>query len=114
MKITFAALLLSLIPGPSFALDDALVDGTSWNVGVYDRNGARGAVHPVPWEFRADGSVFAGKLWTGAWKLREGNTVSVVITHQNASKDSFEVNFLTDRQFIAFKNGKPYRYGQRK
>src|SRR5436853_6426778 len=114
MKSSCAVLLLSLCPGLSLALDDSFVDGTAWSVGVYDRNGARGSVHPVPWQFHSNGTVNAGNLWKGSWKLQDGNTVSVVITHHNASTDRFEVNFLTDRQFVAFKDGQPYRWGQRK
>jgi hypothetical protein len=113
MKAFFAVLLFLLLPELSLALDEVLMDGTSWNVGVYE-NGKRGAVHPVPWEFQSNGTVSAGRLWKGVWQRKDENTVSVVITHQNKSTDQFEVNFLSPRQFVAFKNGQPYRYGQRR
>jgi len=113
IKGALAVLLIAFIPHSSWAVEDALVSETSWSVGAYE-GGVRGAVHPVPWEFHSNGTVNAGNLWTGTWKAQEGNTVSVAITHQSSATDSFEVNFLTPRQFVAFKNGRLYRYGQRR
>jgi hypothetical protein len=113
MKRLLGILLCLSFPFVSWALDYALVDETSWNVGSYE-NGAKGPFHPVPWRFHSDKTVNAGNLWKGIWQVERGNRMKVMIMHQDSATDIFEVDFINATEFIAFKNGQPYRWGQRR
>jgi hypothetical protein len=114
MNKILATTLLLLYPLAGWSLDFSLVNESSWRVGSYE-NGTKTAPHPVPWSFHSDKTVNAGDLWKGVWQEAEGNKISVtIVMSQNSAKDEFEVNFLNSKEFIAFKNGQPYRWGKRK
>ncbi len=112
-KMLFTTLLLLFFPLASWALDFSLVDESSWSVGSYE-NGVKGYPHPVPWSFHTDKTMNAGNIWKGTWREVEGNRINVtIVMRESSAKDKFEVNFLNSNEFIVFKNGRPYRWGQR-
>jgi hypothetical protein len=67
----------------------------------------------VPWTFFADQHVSASGKWVGLWTATGDNKVSVSILHSDGRTDMFEVIFLSQRAFVALKDGEIYRVGQR-
>lgn len=89
------------------------VNNTQWMVEIAD-NGRNGDYHPVPWSFSPDGTVHAGNLWQGVWRVKSNNTISVTIRMNGSSAiDQFDVKFISSSEFTAYKNGHAYRYGVR-
>lgn len=89
------------------------VNHTQWRV-EYAENGRNRDYHPVPWVFSPDGTVRAGNLWRGFWRIKSNDTISVSITmNDNSTTDRFDVKFINSSKFTAYKNGHAYRYGVR-
>ena len=89
------------------------VNNTQWMV-EYAENGRNGDYHPVPWSFLPNGTVRAGNLWQGVWRVKSNDTISVAIRMNGSSAmDQFDVKFISRSEFTAYKNGHAYRYGVR-
>ncbi|MBL1173597.1 hypothetical protein [Pantanalinema sp. GBBB05] len=90
------------------------VNNTQWLV-EYADNGRNGDYHAVPWVFSADGTVRAGDLWHGVWKVKSKDSIHVSITmhDRHATMEHFTVKFTSPDQFTAYKNGHAYRYAVR-
>jgi hypothetical protein len=112
MKRLLTVLLFLLVPFVSLALDSSLVRETSWDVGVYNQNGAKAPPSDV-WHFHSDKTV-NGADWNGVWQEAGGDRIKVVIMRQNSLVDQFDVDFINPGEFIAFKDGQRYRWGNAK
>ena len=83
----------------------------SWKVGAIV-NGQRQSPHPAPWVFSSNGTVEASGYWKGTWH-DSGNNVSMKINNDGTSPG---YNIAVDsggNNFIAYENGKAFRYGIR-
>jgi len=97
----------------SYAFDYSVVNNTSWKVAEFV-NGVRGGFHHAPWIFSPDGFVRAPGFWVATWHHKKGNTINVSIIVNGKVADNFDVAFMNTRTFIAYKNGRTYRWGERK
>jgi len=99
-------------PKPGTTTGSQFPAGTQWSAGAIDK-GVRISPHHAPWVFHENGVIEAPGYWKGTWtSTPEGYLITLV--HQGV-KDTFLVKFSADkREFTAFKNGVPYRYGIRK
>ena len=88
------------------------VHHTQWKVEPAN-SGRKHDYAPLPWVFTADGSVYSGDLWSGHWHYLEKGKISVSLTMNDGSKDSFIVKFISPYKFTAYKHGRNYRYGVR-
>ena len=78
------------------------------------RNGRNRDFHHVPWTFSDKGYVRAGNLWRGLWGRIDDHKIKVVLMDNRTNVDVFEVMFFDHgREFVATKNGRPYRYGKK-
>jgi hypothetical protein len=78
------------------------------------RNGRNGDYHGVPWTFSDKGYVHAGRMWKGLWGKMDQHRIKIVVMDNHANVDVFEVTFFNrGRDFVAWKNGRPYRYGKK-
>ncbi len=88
------------------------VHHTTWKVEPAN-SGRKHDYAPVPWVFMPDGSVYSGDLWSGHWDYLEKGKISVNLTMNDGSQDSFIVKFTSPHTFTAYKQGRNYRYGVR-
>lgn len=104
-----ATVTLFLSPGGT-GPGGTTIGGSSWSVGVLEGE-TRHPPHQVPWVFHRNGTVEAPGLWTGTWSGKDGQ-LQVHIVHQGVT-DALLVKLGKDgKSFTAFKNGRPYRYGE--
>jgi hypothetical protein len=89
---------------------EALMQDTAWSVAGYGPDGQREAPHPVPWIFHPNHTVGAAGHWTGSWEKEGSQSVRIHIPQTN---DSFAVEFVSPTEFVGYKNGGPYRWGQK-
>lgn len=97
---------------PALALTDSLVDHTYWCVSNLE-GGNKDVAHPMPWTFEKNGRLFAGDLWQGVWSSKSSDRISAVIVFDGDVSDNFDVQFISDEIFIAWKGNKTYRWGQK-
>lgn len=75
-------------------------------------NGKNGDYAAVPWVFNSSGTVNAKGAWRGLWEPCGGDRIRVVLIDTHANVDIFEIAFFNQgREFVAYKNGRDYRYG---
>lgn len=90
--------------------------GTKWSVAAFDDNGALGGFHPTPWEF-GHVAIHADGFWAGGYELVPGSDdryrCEIVDAGVTAIVDAFEVVFVSNRRFVATKNGALYRFGRK-
>jgi len=115
MTLAVTVVLMS-IASSAYAVEPAVVDNTSFDVGALNDGTMVGEkAHAVPWVFQKDGTVSAKGLWKGVWASWPGSDkLEVTIILTDGSSDSFEVTFLTPKWFVATKNGALYRVGKKK
>jgi len=85
---------------------------TNWKVEPAN-SGRKHNYATLPWVFSPDGTVHSGDVWSGHWHYLEKGKISVSLTMNDGSKDSFIVKFKSPHKFTAFKHGRAYRYGVR-
>ncbi|MBN1210670.1 MAG: hypothetical protein JXB05_37830 [Myxococcaceae bacterium] len=116
-KMTLALTLAVVsIASSAYAVEPAMVDNTSWDVGALNDGTMVGdKPHAIPWVFHKDGTVSAKGAWTGVWASWPGsNEMKVTIIFPNGASDTFEVKFLTSKWFVATQGNALYRVGKKK
>lgn len=69
----------------------------------------------ILWRFSSQGTVNADGAWSGRWERIGNNQIRVTIIDKDAKTDEFEVTFYRQgTEFVAFKNGRQYRFGQKR
>ena len=78
-----------------------------WSVGV------TGQALSATWVLHENGVIEDPGKWKGSWKKRADGKIDVTITFQGKTDSLYLVLGKDGKEFTAYKNGAPYRYGRR-
>jgi hypothetical protein len=90
-----------------------LVNDSLWDVGAFDGK-VVGSPHPVPWHFRADGTMEAANIWVGKWRKIKGEEHRIHCEITTGGGDKWDVVFVNDDWFVGYKGGRLYRLGKKR
>lgn len=83
-----------------------------YDVGVIDEQGRRSGVIRPQWVIHPDGTIVGPGVWHAQYTKTPDGTLNVKLTlDSNGAQEAFTIKLSSDG-FIAYKNGKPYRWGK--
>jgi len=119
ISLLFAVLFLILGAFQSALAQDMTNDiesvtaSSKWLVSDFQDGQRIPGFHSVPWVFEADGTVSAADLWSGNWAKESDDTIRVAIQDNAGNVTRFQVQFIRGLYFIAWQDGKTFRWGKR-
>ena len=89
----------------------ALTNDSNWSVASFDGK-VVGGFHPVPWHFSPNGVVEAEGHWIANWREIGQDRINCRMT--SGGNDSWDLVFVTNKWFVAYKGDNLYRLGYRR
>lgn len=98
--------------GPPEPKSPSKIKASYYEVGVFDAQGRRSGPVGPQWVIYSDGRIEGPGVWQGQCrKQTDGNMNVKIALIANGAQDEFTPDFTKDG-FVAYKSGKPYRWGR--